>query len=226
MIDLLAVLDRRPVIAILRASRPEYLLVAAERLLDAGVTTLELTLTTPGALDALETLRDRHGSAVVGAGTVRTPELARRAADAGAQFLVSQLLNPAVIALAHERRLPMVPGCLTPNEIAAAWEQDVTAVKISPVGPVGGADYLREVRAPMPEVPLIATGGVAPGELSAYLRAGAVAVGLSARFFEDALETGETAVLATRARAVVREMDELDHHPLGHRAAVRMETPA
>lgn len=226
MIDLLVTLAPRPVIAIMRAARPDHLLDAATRLVAGGITTLEITLTTPGALNAIEAVRASHPDAVVGAGTVRTPELAHRAVDAGAEFLVSQLLNPDVIDVARAAGVPMVPGCLTPNEIATAWDHDVQAVKISPIAPVGGAAYLREVRAPMPDVPLIVTGGIEPDQLETYLAAGATAVGLSARLFGDCLDSGDTSMLESRARALVRRLQQLDHPRAGHPTLLRTETSA
>ena len=194
-----------PVMAILRASDAGRFLEVGRVLYEAGVRAIEVTLTSRGALGALGRLRgELAGAAVLGVGTVRSPGDAEAAVEAGAAYLVAPDLRPEVVAWAVGRGLPVVPGALTPSEVAAAWAADATAVKVFPVSAVGGPAYLKAVRAPLPEVPLVPTGGVGIDDIGAYLAAGAVAVGIGSPLVGDAGDPGgDLAALAERARRAV-----------------------
>jgi 2-dehydro-3-deoxyphosphogluconate aldolase/(4S)-4-hydroxy-2-oxoglutarate aldolase len=208
--DILKNLAPLPVIAILRADTAESFAPASEVLYAAGFRCLEFTMTTPDALNAVETVRSTlPDDLIVGVGTIRSEQHVKEAVDAGAHFLVSQIYRPHLVEAAHGLDVPFIPGALTPTEILNAWEGGVPAVKISPIGPVGGVDYLAQVRAPLPEVPIVPTGGVDPADLGAYLEAGAVAVGLSGSFIGDALEPGgDLAGLTTRAQGAIRAVTD------------------
>jgi 2-dehydro-3-deoxyphosphogluconate aldolase/(4S)-4-hydroxy-2-oxoglutarate aldolase len=210
VLDVLKTLAPLPVVAILRAQTADGFLPASQVLYDAGLRCLEFTMTTDGALDAVELVRSTlPDDLVVGVGTVRTEQHVKEAIDAGAHFLVSQVYRSHLVEAARDRDVPFIPGALTPTEILDVWEGGVPAVKISPIGPVGGVDYLEQVRAPLPEVPIMPTGGVDPGDLVAYLDKGAVAVGLSGSFIGDALDPGgDLGALGERARAALRALAE------------------
>jgi 2-dehydro-3-deoxyphosphogluconate aldolase/(4S)-4-hydroxy-2-oxoglutarate aldolase len=138
---------------------------------------------------------------------VRTTAQVHDAAAAGADFLVSQVFRRPLVEAAHELAVPFFPGALTPLEILDAWDAGVPAVKVSPIGPVGGLDYFSQVRAPLPDIPLMPTGGVRLDETAAYLRRGAVAVGLSGPLLGDSLDAGgDMAALDQRARAVIESL--------------------
>jgi 2-dehydro-3-deoxyphosphogluconate aldolase/(4S)-4-hydroxy-2-oxoglutarate aldolase len=211
MIDLLDILRSRRVVAVLRAPDADRFLPASQALYDAGITCLEFTLTTHGALDALRDARKAlPGDALLGVGTVRTLRHVNESIEAGADFLVNQAFKPELVDAAHERDVPFVPGTLTPTEVVRAWEHGVPAVKVSPIGPVGGLDYLSELRGPLPEIPLLPTGGVTREAAPEYLRRGAVAVGLSRDLLLDALQPGgDLDALAARGRAVVAALAEV-----------------
>jgi 2-dehydro-3-deoxyphosphogluconate aldolase / (4S)-4-hydroxy-2-oxoglutarate aldolase len=211
MIDLLHVLRSRRVVAVLRAPDADRFLPASQALYDAGITCLEFTLTTQGALDALRNARKAlPEDALLGVGTVRTVQHVHDSIDAGADFLVNQAFKPELVDAAQNRDVPFVPGTLTPIEVVRAWEHGVPAVKVSPIGPVGGLDYLSELRGPLPEIPLMPTGGVTREAAPEYLRGGAVAVGLSRDLLLDALRPGgDLGALAVRARAVVAAISEV-----------------
>ena len=211
MIDLLEILRARRVVAILRAPDADRFLPAAQTLYDAGITCLEFTLTTRGALDALRDARKAlPDDALLGVGTVRTLQHVDESIEAGADFLVNQTFKPELVDAGQRRGLPFVPGALTPIEVVRAWEHGVPAVKVSPIGPVGGVDYLSELRAPLPDIPLLPTGGVTRESAPEYLRAGAVAVGLSRDLMLDALEPGgDLDALAERGRAAVASLSQL-----------------
>lgn len=190
---------QRRVVAILRGRDGARVPEAIATLVRAGVTVLEVTTTTPGAFDAVAAARERYGDEVeVGVGTVRTVAHVRAAAAAGAQFLVSPGTSAAVAEAAHAAGLRWYPGAFTATEVETAWELGAAAVKLFPAS-LGGPRYLRELRAPLDDVPLVPTGGVALDQIGAYLDAGAIAVGLGSPLLGDALAGGPLHALAERA---------------------------
>jgi 2-dehydro-3-deoxyphosphogluconate aldolase/(4S)-4-hydroxy-2-oxoglutarate aldolase len=192
-----------PVVAILRAAGAGRFLEVGRVLYEGGVRAIEVTLTSEGALAAFGRLREElPGDALLGVGTVRSAGDAERAVEAGATYLVAPDFRPEVVGFAVERGIPVVPGALTPTEVAAAWAAGATAVKVFPVSAVGG--YVRAVRAPLPEVPLVPTGGIGVDDIGAYLAAGAAAVGLGSPLLGDAGEPGgDLDALADRSRRAV-----------------------
>lgn len=147
----------------------------AEALSAGGLSSLEVTVEGPGGIDALESLRDRDVTA--GAGTVVSVDQAVAATAAGAQFLVSPHLDLDLVDWAHEHGVPLIPGALTPTEVATAWRRQPPAVKIFPAH-IGGPGYLKSLLGPYPDLVLIPTGGVDGDNAGAFLSAGAVAVGV------------------------------------------------
>jgi 2-dehydro-3-deoxyphosphogluconate aldolase/(4S)-4-hydroxy-2-oxoglutarate aldolase len=143
-----------------------------------GIPIAEITLTTPGALAVINDLANRFPDMAVGAGTVLDDELARRSVDAGASFLTSPGFVPEVVAYARKVDVCVLPGALTPSEIIAAWKAGSDFVKIFPTGLVGGIQYVRALKVPLPQIPLIATGGVNQLTASDFILAGATAIGL------------------------------------------------
>lgn len=147
----------------------------AEALLEGGLSSLEVTVEGPGGIDALESLSDRGVTA--GAGTVVSVDQAVAATAAGARFLVSPHLDIELVEWAQNHDVPLIPGALTPTEVATAWRRRPPAVKIFPAH-LGGPDYLKSLLGPYPDLALIPTGGVDGDNAGAYLAAGAVAVGV------------------------------------------------
>jgi 2-dehydro-3-deoxyphosphogluconate aldolase / (4S)-4-hydroxy-2-oxoglutarate aldolase len=194
-----------PVVAILRAGDAGRFLEVGRVLYEGGVRAIEVTLTSRGALEAFGRLREElPGDALLGVGTVRSAADAERALDVGATYLVAPDFRPEMVAFAVERGIPVVPGALTPTEVAATWAAGATAVKVFPVSAVGGPGYVKAIRAPLPEVPLVPTGGVGVDDVGAYLAAGAVAVGIGSPLLGDAGDPdGDLAGLADRARRAV-----------------------
>ncbi|MEU9448973.1 bifunctional 4-hydroxy-2-oxoglutarate aldolase/2-dehydro-3-deoxy-phosphogluconate aldolase [Streptomyces sp. NPDC048277] len=196
-------LRRTAVVAVLRAGSGRHLLPVARTLADAGLVCLELTLTTPGALETLATLRKELGDSVdIGMGSVRSGDEARRSLDAGAGFVVSPGFRPDVVTLATAAGVPSYPGGLTPTELAAAWDAGASAVKLFPASTVGPA-HLAAFGGPYPDVPVMPTGGIGIDDVPAWLRAGALAVGLGGPLLGDALSGGDLEALAHRARRVL-----------------------
>ncbi|MGH8891332.1 MAG: bifunctional 4-hydroxy-2-oxoglutarate aldolase/2-dehydro-3-deoxy-phosphogluconate aldolase [Acidothermaceae bacterium] len=191
------------VVAIARGRTTDRVAAAVEHLVAAGINCVELTLTMPGAIAAIASLIENLGTAAcIGAGTVLTADQARACIDAGARFLVAPSVVPEVVAVAYDAKVPCLPGALTPSEIVQAWQSGAAAVKLFPAS-LGGPRYLRDVRAPMPDIGLIPTGGVGLDDIGEYLSAGAVAVGLGSPLFGSALDDGDFEALSARARRVV-----------------------
>ncbi len=191
-------------VAILRDRTAGGFVAAADTLAGAGVTCLEFTLTTAGCLDALTATRGRLPATVaLGAGTVTTPDQVRQAADAGAEFVVAPNVDPEVNAAARRCGIPCYPGGWTTSEVLTAWRAGASAVKLFPAA-TGGPAYLRHLRGPLPEVPLLPTGGIGIDDIGGYVRAGAFAVGLGGPLFGDAPIGDDLPALATRARRALQ----------------------
>lgn len=167
-----------------------------------GLRVLEITLTTPGALRAIEVLA-ADGNAIVGAGTVLTVEQARDVRSAGGRFALSPVLDPEVVAEAHRLDLLAVPGTATPTEILAAHRCGAHLIKVFPIGALGGPSFLRAVRGPLPGIPLVATNGPTAETLGHYFAAGAQAVGLGAEVFHEGYTPGSVEAAARRVRQAV-----------------------
>ena len=207
-----AQLSRSRVLAILRSADAGGLPDVARALAAGGITCLEVTLTTSGALDALARIRDELGPEVaVGAGTVISAGQARDALAAGAQFLVAPVVDTDVIGTAAEQGTACYPGAWTPSEVSAGWRAGAAAVKLFPAS-TGGPAHLRQLRAPLPDVPLVAVGGVELADVPGYLQAGAYAVGVGSPLLRGADRTPAPEALdALTARArtllnMVRDM--------------------
>lgn len=167
-----------------------------------GLRLLEITLTTPGALDVIEALAE-DGNAVVGAGTVLTPDDARRVADAGGRFAMSPVLDPEVVDAIHALGLLAVPGAGTATEIQAAHRTGARLVKVFPAQALGGPDFLRKVRGPLPDIPLVPTSGPSAANAADYFAAGAVAIGLGSEVLTPDFTLESVEVAARRVRTAV-----------------------
>jgi 2-dehydro-3-deoxyphosphogluconate aldolase/(4S)-4-hydroxy-2-oxoglutarate aldolase len=167
------------IIPIIRASSADAVVPIAEALLQAGLPVVEITMTVPKAIDAIAAVAKRfQGKMLIGAGTVTDAETVKRAVGAGAAFIVSPCLVPEVIEAAKRANVAVLPGALTPTEVFEAFRAGGDMVKVFPVQAVGGADYLRALRAPFPDIPLVPTGGVTLENIGAMFKAGAAAVGV------------------------------------------------
>ncbi len=196
------------VIAVLRASHVSALGPVSDVLVDEGILSLELTLTTPRLLDALADLVSRYeGTADVGVGTILTEAEAERAIECGARFLVTPTMNLPVVRLAVQRQVAVFPGGLTPTELAAGWHAGATAVKIFPAQTVG-AGYLKHLRGPFPDLEAIPSGGVDLDATRKWLDAGAVAVSIGGPLLGDSLTGGDLGALRGRCRAVRAVINE------------------
>ena len=190
------------VIPVVRASSAEEAIQVVDAIKAGGVLVLEITMTVPGAVQVIEQLTERFGDeATVGAGTVLDPETARACIDAGARFVVSPALNLDSIAFCHQLDVPVMPGALTPTEIVTAWNAGADFVKVFPCGALGSASYIKSLKAPLPQIELVPTGGVTLATAASFIQAGAAAIGVGADLVDiKAIRTGhpEKAIAAAR----------------------------
>jgi 2-dehydro-3-deoxyphosphogluconate aldolase / (4S)-4-hydroxy-2-oxoglutarate aldolase len=161
-----------------RVASREMARFAAETVFSAGIPVVEITLTIPGALDVIDDLAKRYPDMAVGAGTVLDEESAQLCVNAGARFLTSPGFVPEVVAYANTVNVVVLPGALTPTEVIAAWKAGSDLIKIFPTGHIGGIQYVRALKVPLPQIPLIASGGVNQLTAFDYIQAGATAIGL------------------------------------------------
>ncbi len=192
------------IVAIVRLARYERAVEVARALYDGGIRAVEFTLTGEGAYEAIATCRAELGTTmVVGVGTVLDAAACHAAIDAGAQFVVTPALRPAVVAVCRERHVPALCGALTPSEALAAHEMGAAMIKIFPARAFG-PNYIKDLLAPFPFLRLVPTGGVGPENARAYLEAGAVAVGIGGNLVTaSAVVAGEWAAMTAAARACV-----------------------
>ena len=166
------------VIPVIRASSHEEALAVIDAIAAGGITTIEITMTVPDAIELIRRLAGERDDLLLGAGSVMDPETARDCIDAGAQFIVSPATNFDTIVYCNDAEVVVMPGALTPTEIATAWGDGADFVKVFPADSMGGASYLRSLKAPMPHLKLIPTGGVNQQTAGDFIRAGAEAIGV------------------------------------------------
>lgn len=183
----LAELSTHKIVAIVRgipAAKADH---TAEALAEGGIRLIEVTMNSEGALETITRWRERYGNRLrVGAGTVLDLNMAKAAITAGAEFLISPALDESVVAYGVEQGIEVWPGTLTPTEIVRAWKAGARAVKVFPLGTLG-AQYLKDVRAPLGHIPIMAVGGVDLGNISEFINAGAVAVGIGGNLVDKKL---------------------------------------
>lgn len=191
-----------PVFAIMRRQAPDRAIAIAQAITQAGISALEITMDTPGALELVRQLRAQLPETSVGVGTVLDPRAVETAVRAGAQFVVSPNVDEAVISACVAAEVPALPGAATPTEALRAWRAGATAVKLFPAAAVGGPAALRAIREPLPMIPFVPVGGVDGSNAQAYLDAGASAVGVGSWI------TGSSTLeeAASRAAQLVREL--------------------
>ena len=190
------------IVPIIRVNSAEAAIRSIEAVYEGGIRSAEITMTTPGAIKALEKLADAFGDKMIlGAGTVLDPETARATILAGAQFLVTPALKVATIEMARRYSVVICPGALTPTEILTAWEAGADFVKVFPCSNVGGAKYIKAVKAPLPHVLMIPTGGVNLDTIGDFLQAGASAVAVGSELIDnETIKAGKYEVFTERAK--------------------------
>ncbi|HUE83109.1 MAG TPA: bifunctional 2-keto-4-hydroxyglutarate aldolase/2-keto-3-deoxy-6-phosphogluconate aldolase [Pyrinomonadaceae bacterium] len=209
-IDVLARLKSVGVVPVVRASSTEEAMKVVDAIKAGGVPVLEITMTVPRAVNVIEQVVDRYGNdVVVGAGTVLDAESARACILAGASFVVSPAVNLGTIELCHRYSIAILPGALTPTEVVTAWQAGADVVKIFPCGAVGGAKYLRALKAPLPQIEMMPTGGVSLATAADFIQAGACALGVGADLVDlKAIRNGEAEKVTQAAQAYVAAVQQ------------------
>lgn len=198
------------IVPVVRAASAKQALQAAEAVCKGGIPIVEMTMTVPGAIDAIAQLAKTSGKEIlIGAGTVLDAETAQRCLDAGAEFLVSPGFDLATVQLAKRSGKLIMAGALTPTEVIAAWRAGSDFVKIFPCGTVGGAKYIKALKGPLPQVPMVPTGGVNLNTAAEFLQAGSAALGIGGELVSAAaLKSGDVSPITGAARqfvSIVRE---------------------
>ncbi len=198
------------IVPVVRASSAKDAARAVDAICAGGLPIAELTMTVPGAIDVIAQLRKTFGTKLLlGAGTVLDTDTAQRCIDAGAEFVVSPGFDLGTVQLANRQKILVAPGALTPTEVIAAWRAGADFVKIFPCGTVGGANYIKALKGPLPQVPVIPTGGVNLKTAADFIRAGAAALGVGGELVSAAaLKAGDTATITEAAKQYVQIVRE------------------
>jgi len=197
------------IIPAVRLYSAEDALFAAEAICGSGIPIVEVTMTVPGAVEVIRELTKQNTEVLVGAGTVFRVETARRCLDAGATFLTTPGLDIEIINFALGRGVVVFPGALTPTEVMAAWKAGSDFVKVFPCSANGGPNYIRSLKGPFTEVPLIASGGVNQTNAIDFIRAGAVALGIGRDLIhQDAIKRRERGWITELARRYLNMVKE------------------
>jgi 2-dehydro-3-deoxyphosphogluconate aldolase/(4S)-4-hydroxy-2-oxoglutarate aldolase len=205
----LATIRKTGVIAIMRAESSEQLIAAADAIKAGGVSVIEVTMTTPGALGVIEAAKARYGGEVLfGAGSVLDSETGRAAILVGADFIVSPTLNLDLVALCSRYSIPVMPGIFTPTEALTAWQAGADMVKLFPAS-LGGPTLVKAIRAPLPQLEIVPVGGVNLETAAAFIRKGAAALGVGSSLVnQKLLDAGDLGELTRRAGAFIQEVEK------------------
>jgi len=197
-------------IPVVRATSADEAMRAIDAIREGGVSVLEITMTVPGAISVIEQLAKNYGSDVlVGAGTVLDAETARACILSGAKFIVSPALNVETIECCRRYGVAVMPGALTPTEVVQAWTAGADFVKVFPAGALGGASYLKALKAPLPQIELVPTGGVSLKTAADFIKAGASALGVGADLVDlKAIRDGQASIITERAKQYVEIVRE------------------
>jgi 2-dehydro-3-deoxyphosphogluconate aldolase/(4S)-4-hydroxy-2-oxoglutarate aldolase len=205
-------------IPVVRAESADIAMRAIDAIREGGISVLEITMTVPGAIRVIEEVARRFGDeAIVGAGTVLDSETARACMLAGAQFIVSPALDLDTISCCRRYSVTVMPGAMTPSEVVTAWKSGADFVKVFPANAVGGPSYIKALKAPLPQIQLVPTGGVSLKTAADFIKAGAAALGVGADLVDTAaLRSGEDKIVTARARQFIEIVrtarDEMSSH--------------
>lgn len=207
------------IVPVVRATSARHAIAAAVAVAAGGISIVEVTMTVPGALDAItQVIKTLGDEVLVGAGTVLDAHAARQCFDAGAQFLVTPGLDLGTVQVAKDTGKLIMAGALTPTEVISAWKSGADFVKIFPASAVGGAAYLKALRGPLPQVPLVPTGGVNLNTAADFLRAGAAALGVGGELvLASALHNSDVSQITALARKyleIVQQVREAEAKPV------------
>jgi 2-dehydro-3-deoxyphosphogluconate aldolase/(4S)-4-hydroxy-2-oxoglutarate aldolase len=207
------VLDRmisEGLVPVVRVSSAQEAIDVSDALKEGGVSFIEITMNVQGAIEVIRELTQKYRDQIIlGAGTVLDPETGRAALLAGAQFIVSPTLNLDLIHLAHRYSAVVIPGTMTPTEVLTAWNAGADMVKVFPAAQLGGPDYIRALRGPLPQILLVPTGGVNLQNAGAFIRAGATALGAGGELVDKkAIKEKKFHIITENSRAFLKAIQE------------------
>ena len=197
-------------IPVVRVSSSQEAIDVADAIKEGGVSFIEITMSVQGAIDVIKELTQKYKDEIImGAGTILDPETGRAALLAGAQFIVSPTLNLDLIELAHRYSAVVIPGAMTPTEILTAWSAGADMVKVFPAGQLGGPEYLKALRGPLPQILLVPTGGVNLQNAGAFIKAGATALGVGGELVDKkAVKEKKFNIITENTRAFLKAIRE------------------
>jgi len=208
-IEVLAEIRKIGLVPVLRAESEAQAIALAEAIADGGVTVLEVTMTVPGAVRVIARLRKERPEILLGAGTVLDAETAHACIEEGAEFVVSPAFSLKTVEMCQRHGKAVLPGALTPTEVLSAWQAGADVVKVFPASAMGGAKYLRSLKAPLPQIELIPTGGVSLDTARDFLEAGAYALGVGADLVDTkAIAAGHAWKITENARKYLEIVKE------------------
>ena len=197
-------------IPVIRVASAQEAVDVADAIKEGGVSFIEITMSVPGAIDVIKELAQKFKDEIImGAGTVLDPETGRAALLAGVQFIVSPTLNLDLIHLAHRYSAVVIPGAATPTEILTAWNEGADMVKVFPAAQLGGPEYLKAIRGPLPQILLVPTGGVNLQNAGAFIKAGAAALGVGGELVDKkAVKEKKFNIITENTRAFLKAVKE------------------
>src|SRR5512139_2040579 len=197
-------------IPVIRVSAAKEAIDVADAIKEGGVSLIEITMSVQGAIDVIKELAQKYKDEIImGAGTILDPETGRAALLAGAQFIVSPTLNLDLIQLAHRYSAVVIPGAMTPTEILTAWNAGADMVKVFPAAQLGGPEYIKALRGPLPQILLVPTGGVNLQNAGAFINAGATALGVGGELVDKkAMKEKKFHVITENTRAFLKTIRE------------------
>lgn len=199
--EIIAQIKEIGVLPVIRADSAEEAKKVVESVVKGGITTIEVTMTVPNAVELIADLAQNYPDILIGAGTVLDVQTAEKCVAAGARFIISPALNFDTIKFCNEREIVVMPGALTPTEIVAAWNAGADFVKVFPANALGGASYLKFLKAPLPHIKLIPTGGVSLATAADFIKAGAEAVGVGGELIDlTAIRENRAEIITERAK--------------------------
>lgn len=198
------------VIPVVRVTSAQEAIEVSDAIKEGGISLIEITMSVQGAIDVIKELTKKYRDEIImGAGTILDSETARAALLAGAQFIVTPTLNLDVIQIAHRYSAVVVPGAMTPTEILTAWNAGADMVKVFPAAQLGGPEYLKALKGPLPQILLVPTGGVNLQNAGAFIKAGASAIGVGGELVDKkAVKEKKFNVITENARAFLRAVRE------------------
>lgn len=208
--EILSQMISEGLIPVVRVTNPKEAMDVADALKEGGVHFIEITMSVQGAIEVIKELTQKYKDEIVlGAGTVLDAETGRAALLAGAQFLVSPTLNLDLIQLGHRYSAVVIPGTMTPTEMLTAWSAGADMVKVFPAAQLGGPEYIKAVRGPLPQILIIPTGGVNLQNAGAFIKAGAVALGVGGELVDKkAIKDKKFDIITENTRAFLKVIRE------------------